>query len=162
MPIVETLRNHWKLVLLAALCFANVGAILYALFTFSITYGTTYIGLSRNTMLLVAVACSVAAFFGIPIAGVLSDRFGRRAVFTTGIVLTIVIAFPMFWLIDSGSVLFDGDRLFAGHDRVLCVIRNFRRLVRGGVHCIDSLHRYVSGIGHRNGSRICIRADHLP
>lgn len=105
MPIVETLRNHWKQVLLAALCFANVGAIFYALFTFSITYGTTYIGLSRNTMLLVAVACSIVAFFGIPVAGVLSDRFGRRSVFMTGIVLTIVIAFPMFWLIDSGSVL---------------------------------------------------------
>lgn len=104
MPIVETLRNHWKPVVLAALCFANVGAIFYALFTFSITYGTVHIGLSRNTMLLVAVACSVVAFFGIPVAGALSDRFGRRIVFSTGIVLTVIVAFPMFWLIDSGNI----------------------------------------------------------
>jgi MFS family permease len=104
MPIVETLRHHWKPVLLAAFCFANVGAIFYALFTFSITYGTTYIGLSRTTMLLVAVACSTVAFFGIPFAGSLSDRFGRRPVFTSGIVLTVLVAFPMFWLIDSGNV----------------------------------------------------------
>ncbi|MGC0363483.1 MFS family permease [Rhodococcus sp. 27YEA15] len=88
-----------------ALCFANAGAIFYALFTFSITYGTNHIGLSRDTMLLVAVACSAVAFFGLPVAGSLSDRYGRKAVFTTGIVLTVVVAFPMFWLIDRRSVL---------------------------------------------------------
>lgn len=104
LPIVETLRNHWKPVLLAALCFANVGAIFYALFTFSITYGTEYIGLSRPTMLAIAVMCSSIAFFGIPFAGALSDHFGRRRVFTSGVLLTTLTAFPMFWLIDSGSV----------------------------------------------------------
>ena len=38
LPIVETMRHHWRQVVLAGLCFANIGAIFYALFTFSVTY----------------------------------------------------------------------------------------------------------------------------
>ncbi|MGW5381050.1 MFS transporter [Nocardia sp. NPDC003963] len=103
-PIMETLATRWRTVLLAALAFANVGAIFYALFTFSITYGTTHLGMSRTSMLMVSVLCSALAIAGLPLAGRLSDKYGRAPVFTAGIVLTSLLAYPMFWLIDSAQL----------------------------------------------------------
>lgn len=104
LPIVETLRTHWRQVLLAALCFANIGAIFYALFTFSVTYGATRLGFSETTTLMIGILCSVISLIGFPIAGSLSDRFGRTTVFVVGAAGTTLFAFPMFWLIDTGNV----------------------------------------------------------
>ena len=39
----------------------------------------------------------------IPVFGALSDRVGRRPVYLFGAVMTGVLAFPFFWLLDTGS-----------------------------------------------------------
>ncbi len=103
-PIVETLRTHSLHVVLAALSFAVVGAVFYMLFTFSLTYGTEYIGHSRGEMLMIATLCSVVALAGLPIAGALADRVSARTVFCVGSVVVGATAFPAFWLIDTGSL----------------------------------------------------------
>lgn len=104
-PLWETLRTHTAQVVLAALSFAVIGAVFYMLFTFSLTYGTSFIGHAQSDMLTIATVCSVLALFGLPSAGRLADRFGVARVFGAGTVLSILLAFPAFWLIDSGSLL---------------------------------------------------------
>lgn len=104
-PLWDTLRTHSAQVILAALSFAVIGAVFFMLFTFSLTYGTEFIGHSRTEMLTVATVCSVLALFGLPLAGWLADRIGVWKVFAFGTVLSILLAFPAFLLIDTGSLL---------------------------------------------------------
>jgi MFS family permease len=40
----------------------------------------------------------------VPLVGALSDRIGRRTTFSIGITIVIVMAFPLFMMIQSGSV----------------------------------------------------------
>jgi MFS family permease len=103
-PLWDTLKTHTAQVLLAALSFAVIGAVFYMLFTFSLTYGTEFIGHERSEMLVIATVCSVIALGGLPLAGWLADRFGVWRIFALGTVLSIVMAFPAFWLIDTGGL----------------------------------------------------------
>ena len=104
-PIAETLSTHWREVCLAALSFAGIGAVFYMLFTFSLTYGTEYIGFDRGQMLLMATLCSIGAAIGIPVAGHLADKHGARRIFTIGSAAIAITAFPSFWLIDTGNLM---------------------------------------------------------
>lgn len=103
MPIVDALRTHWREIILAALSFAGIGAVFYMLFTFSLTYGTEYIGFDRGLMLMMATVCSLLSIVGLPIAGWLADTYGARKVFGVGSAAIAVTALPSFWLIDTGN-----------------------------------------------------------
>lgn len=104
-PLWETLKTHPAQVVCAALSFAVIGAVFYMLFTFSLTYGTEFIGHSRAEMLTLATVCSMLSLLGLPVAGRLADRYGVWRVFAVGAVISILLAFPAFWLIDTGSLL---------------------------------------------------------
>ena len=102
-PIVEVLRTHPKEVLLAmGARFAENGAF-YIYTVFVLVYGTQKVGIARQTMLngiLIAAGCALAA---IPLCGALSDRLGRRPVYLFGACATALFAYPLFWLLDTGS-----------------------------------------------------------
>lgn len=104
LPLWDALKTHPGQVILAALSFAVIGAVFYMLFTFSLTYGTEFVGHAQSEMLTIATICSVLALGGLPLAGWLADRFGVARVFATGTVLSVLLAFPAFWLIDTGSL----------------------------------------------------------
>jgi MFS transporter, MHS family, shikimate and dehydroshikimate transport protein len=102
-PIVELLRTQRKEVLLAmGARFAENGAF-YIYTVFVLVYGTQKAGIDRQTILngvLVAAACALVA---IPVCGALSDRLGRRPVYLFGACVTGLFAYPLFWLLDTGS-----------------------------------------------------------
>ena len=102
-PIVEVLRTHRKEVLLAmgARFAENGGFYIYTVFV--LVYGTQQVGIDRQTVLngiLIAAACALVA---IPACGALSDRVGRRPVYLFGACFTGLFAYPLFWLLDTGS-----------------------------------------------------------
>jgi len=102
-PIVEVLRSYPKEVLLAmGARFAENGAF-YIYSVFVLVYATQQVKIPQQTVLnamLFAAACELAA---IPFYGALSDRLGRRPVYLFGAVMTAVLAFPLFMLLDTGS-----------------------------------------------------------
>jgi MHS family shikimate/dehydroshikimate transporter-like MFS transporter len=105
MPIIDVLR-HWrnfKYVLLAAGAFIVVNGSFYIYITFSVTYGTTVLNVPANVILNGTLIAAAVLFFGLPLAGALSDRFGRLPIYLLGAALTILLAFPVFWLIDTRS-----------------------------------------------------------
>lgn len=102
-PLKETLRNHG-----AAICclgaFVSLTALSFYMFT---TYFATYLqvvgGLSRATALLVSLIALIFAAAICPLAGLYSDRVGRRATVFTACALLIVAVYPSFLMASSGA-----------------------------------------------------------
>ncbi|HEF4761911.1 TPA: MFS transporter [Pseudomonas putida] len=102
-PLKETLRNHG-----AAMCclgaFVSLTALSFYMFT---TYFTTYLqvagGLSRATALLVSLIALMFAAAVCPLAGLYSDRVGRRKTVMSACALLIVVVYPSFLMASSGS-----------------------------------------------------------
>src|SRR5215211_2385081 len=103
-PVLEVLRDHPKQVLLAGGAFFVVNGGFYVLITGMLDYGTRTLGVSENAMLTAVLVSAVVE--GIAIVGMstLSDRVGRRPVFMSGAVLLGLWAFPLFWLVNTGSI----------------------------------------------------------
>ena len=100
-PLGEVIRHHWRGLLLGG--GARIGPdVLYSLVAvFSLTYITTILGLSRGlavTALSIGAACNAVL---ILVAGVLSDRVGRRAVYGAGVAAALVWTWVLFPLLDS-------------------------------------------------------------
>ena len=102
-PLKETLRNHG-----AAICclgaFVSLTALSFYMFT---TYFATYLqvagGLSRATALLVSLIALLFAAAICPLAGLYSDRVGRRVTVMTACALLIVVVYPSFLMASSGG-----------------------------------------------------------
>jgi MFS family permease len=68
-----------------------------------LSYATQVLKLPRGTVLTGVLISAVASGITIPMFAAVSDRIGRRRVFLTGAVLLALWAFPLFWLVNTGS-----------------------------------------------------------
>ncbi|HEX8866994.1 MAG TPA: MFS transporter [Lentzea sp.] len=104
-PLTEALRTHRKPILLGAgLMFAS-NAIFYVSIAGVLSYATTTLGLSRESVLIVSLLSSVVSIPVILWAGHASDRMGRRPLIIAGAIGLVVWAFPYFLLVDTGSLV---------------------------------------------------------
>jgi metabolite-proton symporter len=100
-PIMEVLRHH-KRQLAIAFGARLGGDIAFYVFTlFLLFYVPTKLGLPRNTALAAVLWGAVAQIIFIPIAGIFSDRFGRRPALILGGLGGVVWAFAFFALVDT-------------------------------------------------------------
>jgi metabolite-proton symporter len=103
MPILEVLRSYPKNVLLAIGARVASDGSFYVASVFILDYATRTLGLERWVILTgIAVACAFE-LVTIPIFGIISDRTGRRPIFLAGTVLLMVLAYPYFLMIETGS-----------------------------------------------------------
>jgi MFS transporter, MHS family, shikimate and dehydroshikimate transport protein len=100
--VVGQWRNL-KYVLLSAGALLAIGTAFYIYVTFSISYATSVLKIPGSLVLNGTQVGSVVMFIVLPLAGALSDRFGRLPIYLIGAVLTILTAFPIFWLINTKS-----------------------------------------------------------
>lgn len=102
MPVIEVLRRHPKeLLMVFGLRFGEGGAS-YVLFAFSLAYGK-FIGLSGSLLLS---TLTVSMVLMVPFSlwfGHLSDRFGRRPIYLIGALGIMAVAFPFFFMLQSGN-----------------------------------------------------------
>jgi MHS family shikimate/dehydroshikimate transporter-like MFS transporter len=103
MPIIDVVRMYPKNLLLASGARVANNAWFYLLAIFILSYGTTELGLDRGTLLRGVLAGAAIGIFTIPAYAALSDRIGRRTVFMAGAACMALFAFPLFWLVDTGS-----------------------------------------------------------
>ena len=104
-PIATLLRRYPRNVLLGmGMRFAENGTF-YVLTVFVLSYGESYLKVSRSTMLAGVILSSFIGLFATPAFGALSDRVGRRPVYLGGALFTMLFAFPFFWLLNTRSPL---------------------------------------------------------
>ena len=101
LPLAEILRKYWKQVLLGGIATMSTGASFNIIVAFGLTYGTQTLGFSRTEMLSVVMVSCALCIVLLPAFGALSDRIGRKPVIIGGIIAEAVVAFPMFWLMDT-------------------------------------------------------------
>ncbi|MDL5159833.1 MFS transporter [Actinomycetospora termitidis] len=102
-PVIEVLRSHPKQVLLAAGSFVAVNGGFYIYVVYVLSYGARALQLPESTLLVGILGSSAVNLALIPLFALLSDRVGRRPVYLAGAIGTVLVAFPVFWLIDTRS-----------------------------------------------------------
>jgi metabolite-proton symporter len=104
-PVMEVIRHNWREVALTTLVRTGQLAPYYIFTTYILTYGTAVLGLSRTMLLNLLSIRSVTSILMIPLAGYMSDRFGRKRVVATGLVGTGLWGFVYFELMGTGTAL---------------------------------------------------------
>lgn len=100
-PVRETLRHHWREVLLVAGTRVAENAVFYLFTAWTIAYARDQLQIDSGVMLGAVNLAAAAAFFTIPMFGMLSDRFTRRGSYMVGCWFLIVFAFPFFMLLNT-------------------------------------------------------------
>src|ERR1700680_1924537 len=100
-PVLEVLKRQPKQVALTALLRMPEQAPGYIVGTFIFTYATTVLGAPRNFVLMAVLVQAVLGFLWVPVAGHLSDRIGRKRMYTMRSVFVGICGFIYFALLDT-------------------------------------------------------------
>jgi MFS family permease len=104
-PLREVITGHWRQLLVAGGSRFGTDVMYSLISAFCVTYITTIQGLPRT---LATGALAIGAFLNVVfifVAGTLSDRFGRRAVYLTGVGVAAAWVCVLFPMLDSKSEL---------------------------------------------------------
>jgi MFS family permease len=102
-PLITLFRHHWATVIrvTAMSLFTIINTIINV---FALSYATSVVGVEKGLMLTVIAVANLAAVAMGPLAGILSDRIGRKPVFVSGLVLQIGMIFVFFSALSSANV----------------------------------------------------------
>jgi MFS family permease len=100
-PVIEVLKRQPREVILSALARTGEQAPAYIYLAFIFAYGTQVLHQSRDFLLSALITAGIISLFTIPIAGALSDRFGRKRIYLIGSALTGVFGFAYFAMLDT-------------------------------------------------------------
>ena len=100
-PLAEVFRLQWREVLLSAFARMAEQAPFYIFTAFVFSYGIGTLKVSRNLLLASVLVASVVSFVTIPLAGHLSDRFGRKRIYLIGAVMTGIFGWIYFALLST-------------------------------------------------------------
>jgi metabolite-proton symporter len=102
-PLIETLRTHWKSVLIAVGAKVVETAPFYIFSTFIVSYATTTLGFSKTAALNAVTIATVITTILIPLIGQWADKVGRKPLYIGGTIAMILYAFPYFYLLQLKS-----------------------------------------------------------
>jgi metabolite-proton symporter len=100
-PINETLRHHWREVLLAAGSRISENSCFYLFSIYVIAYGKHVLNLEPGLILLAVNLAAAVEIITIPLWGSLSDRWSRKGVYRLGNLVLIGFAGPYYWLLGT-------------------------------------------------------------
>lgn len=97
-------QDHKARFVISTLLAAVLCVIFYLDFVYLITFFTTYDGLSLNQSLIINSVVLAVACILYPFCGLLSDKYGRANVTIVGLVLHLLLLYPMFQLLLSHNI----------------------------------------------------------
>ena len=102
-PVLDAIRTHPRQILQSAGMILVLQVYYYILIVFMLSY-MPRIGVPRPTILTIILISSAVTVGAIPLFAALSDRIGRKRVLLPAGVLTLLTAFPFFWLMNMATV----------------------------------------------------------
>ncbi len=100
-PVLEVIKRQPKQIILSAFARMAEQAPAYIYLAFVFTYGTQVLHTSRDFLLTALIAAGLVSFVTIPLAGHLSDRFGRKRIYIIGSVATGIFGFIYFAMLNT-------------------------------------------------------------
>jgi MFS transporter, MHS family, shikimate and dehydroshikimate transport protein len=101
-PLLDVFREHPRELLIGmGMRFAQ-NVLFYMYTVFVPGYGETSLGYPRSATLGGVMLSAAIGLGAIPFWSHLSDRVGRRPVYLWGAVVSLLLTFPCFWLIERG------------------------------------------------------------
>lgn len=104
-PVRTLFRNNVRQILQAAGLMTMMHVTFYTVLTYLVTYQTDYLGHSAESAALISTVVSLLGLALVPAFGALSDRVGRRPVMIGAAVALLVLAYPAFLVMGTGSMV---------------------------------------------------------
>lgn len=104
-PVKDVVTKAFPQLLVGAgSTFLGVGGF-YLVTTFVISYGTGTLGMDNSVLLTATLVAAAVEILVLIAGGRLAERFGPGIVTVVGGIVTMLVAFPVFWLIDTTNTL---------------------------------------------------------
>jgi len=103
-PAKVVFQSYRKALLLAVLCTSILAIGNYILIAYVTTFLVKFKGFFYRDALTVNFIALFCLTLMIPVMGLLSDKFGRKTIFSVGVLGMFGLIFPFFWLLMSGSM----------------------------------------------------------
>jgi MFS family permease len=103
-PVWTLLRDNFGQTFKGGIIWLAVNICFYIAAVFVISYGRSQLNMTYETVLGSVIGASLVAVIVCVYAGHLSDLVGRKQIGLIGCASMVVIAFPAFWMIDTGQV----------------------------------------------------------
>lgn len=103
-PVFETLRKHWRMVLVAIGMYISVAAFGFTQGVFFVSYLVNQMQIAPATATLANLVAAAGYLLATLLGGWLSDQIGRTRAYLVGAVLILIAPFLMFGIGATGSV----------------------------------------------------------
>lgn len=102
-PLRDTLKHHWREVLIAAGLKVVETAPFYIFSTFVVSYATSTLSYHKSQALEAVTLGALVATIMIPLMGLLSDKVGRQRMYAISVFVLGLFIVPWFMLLNTGT-----------------------------------------------------------
>ncbi|MCM7569621.1 MHS family MFS transporter [Enterobacter roggenkampii] len=102
-PLRDTLKHHWREVLIAAGLKVVETAPFYIFSTFVVSYATSTLTYQKSQALEAVTQGALVATIMIPLMGLLSDKVGRQRMYAISVFVLGLFIVPWFMLLNTGT-----------------------------------------------------------
>lgn len=102
-PLRDTLKHHWREVLIAAGLKVVETAPFYIFSTFVVSYSTSTLTYQKSQALEAVTLGALVATLMIPLMGLLSDKVGRQRMYAISVFVLGLFIVPWFMLLNTGT-----------------------------------------------------------
>jgi len=102
-PVKEVFQRNFKEFIQTCGMEIFMNVTFYVVLVYLLTYQEVYIGMDAGRAALLSTLASALGLIIVPLAGIASDRFGRKPVLMTAAIAQTVLSVPLFMLMGKGD-----------------------------------------------------------
>ncbi|MBL3685825.1 MFS transporter [Leucobacter zeae] len=102
-PVKEVFQRNFKEFIQTCGMEIFMNVTFYVVLVYLLTYQEVYIGMDAGRAALLSTLASALGLIIVPLAGIASDRFGRKPVLMTAAIAQTVLSVPLFMLMSRGD-----------------------------------------------------------